>query len=76
VAKKRKDPREGAARIFCRYDGFPEDMMFDGKPMWMKYLREVDELLPALWGGLEQNALEKHWVTGPTQLCSLFPYPS
>ncbi len=49
------DPRELAARALCRKAGNPENTMFEGKPMWMSYLKEVDVVLEAVgwrrWGG-------------------------
>lgn len=42
-----KSPRERAARALCRLDGHPEDTKFEGKPMWMSYLGQVDAVLKA-----------------------------
>lgn len=42
-----KSPRERAARALCRLDGHPENTMFEGKPMWMSYLDQVDAVLKA-----------------------------
>lgn len=42
-----KSPRERAARALCRRAGNPEDTKFEGKPMWMSYLDEVDIVLRA-----------------------------
>lgn len=44
---KTKSPRERAARALCRRAGNPEDTKFEGKPMWMSYLDEVDAVLQA-----------------------------
>lgn len=44
----RKPPRERAARALCRFDGHPEDIMFEGKPMWMSYLAQADAVLEAV----------------------------
>ena len=41
------DPRENAARALCRFRGVPEDVLFQGKPMWKSYLEEVDVVLSA-----------------------------
>jgi hypothetical protein len=46
--RKPKEPRELAARALCRFHGVPEDTMFEGKPMWMSYLDEVDAVLKAI----------------------------
>lgn len=40
-------PRERAARALCRREGNPENTMFEGKPMWMSYLDQVDAVLRA-----------------------------
>lgn len=42
-----RTPRERAARALCALAGNPEDTMFEGKPMWMSYLDEVDAVLGA-----------------------------
>lgn len=42
-----KSPRERAARALCRLDGNPENTMFEGKPMWVSYLDQVDAVLEA-----------------------------
>lgn len=42
-----RTPRERAARALCRKAGNPENAMFEGKPMWMSYLDEVDVVLEA-----------------------------
>lgn len=43
-----KPARELAARALCRFHGVPEDSQFEGKPMWMSYLVEVDAVLEAI----------------------------
>lgn len=47
MAKKLQSPRERAARALCRRAGNPEDTKFEGRPMWMSYLEEVDVVLEA-----------------------------
>lgn len=42
-----KPPRERAARALCRMDGHPEDIKFEGAPMWRSYLPQVDAVLEA-----------------------------
>lgn len=42
-----KTPRELAARALCRRAGNPENTTFEGRPMWMSYLDEVDTVLKA-----------------------------
>lgn len=48
MPKKPKSDWEKAARALCRYDGHPEDIMFEGKPMWMSYLGEAKAVLEAI----------------------------
>lgn len=50
-----KPPRELAARALCRFHDLPEDTQFEGKPMWMSYLDEVDVVLEAV--GLKPAAV-------------------
>lgn len=50
-----KPARELAARALCRHDGHPEDIKFEGKPMWMSYLSAADAVLEAI-----------SWRDGPT----------
>lgn len=47
-SRKLKEPRELAARALCRFHGVPEDTQFEGKPIWMSYLDEVDTVLAAI----------------------------
>lgn len=50
------DPRETAARALCDYEGVPEDVLFEGKPMWMSYLEQVDVVLKAIgWEDPEEE---------------------
>jgi hypothetical protein len=42
-----KTPREKAARALCRKARNPEDTTFEGRPMWMSYLEDVDAVLQA-----------------------------
>lgn len=46
--RKPKPARELAARALCRFDGHPEDIQFEGKPMWESYLPQADAVLKAL----------------------------
>lgn len=43
-----KDPRELAARALCSKAHLPENTKFEGKPMWMSYLDEVETVLNAV----------------------------
>ncbi len=55
MTKKVKDARELSARALCRFHGVPEDTMFEGKPMWMSYLGEVEAVLAAIdWDRLNR----------------------
>lgn len=47
MAKRPQSSRERAARALCRRAGNPEDTKFEGRPMWMSYLEEVDAVLEA-----------------------------
>ena len=60
-----KSPRENAARALCRLDGHPENTLFEGKPMWMSYLPEVDAVLKA---ALQPEELEQPKAKGPIDL--------
>lgn len=46
--KPERPRREIVARALCRFDGHPENTMFEGKPMWMSYLGQADAVLEAL----------------------------
>lgn len=48
TARKPKEPRELAARALCRFDGHPEDIQFEGRPMWESYLPQADAVLKAI----------------------------
>jgi hypothetical protein len=50
-----RPPRERAARALCALDGNPENMMFQGAPMWMSYLPEVDAVLEAIGWREKEN---------------------
>lgn len=45
---KTKNIREIAARALCRFDGHPENIKFEGAPMWMSYLPQADAVLAAV----------------------------
>lgn len=52
---KPKPARELAARALCRLDGHPEDIKFEGRPMWESYLEQADAVLEAIgWVGKEK----------------------
>ena len=45
-----KPPRERAARALCNLDGHAPDKMFDGQPIWISYLSQVDVVLRVALG--------------------------
>jgi hypothetical protein len=45
MTKRTISPREAAARALCRKDGHPENIQFEGRPMWESYLDTVDVVL-------------------------------
>lgn len=47
MARKPKPPRELAARALCRQRNLPENITFEGRPMWQSFLPEVDVVLQA-----------------------------
>lgn len=54
--RKPKPARELAARALCRLDGHPEDIKFEGRPMWESYLPQADAVLEAIgWKEAEGN---------------------
>ncbi len=55
-------PRERAARALCRLAGNPENTTFEGRPMWMSYLEEVDVVLEA---AIEPEEWERLKALGP-----------
>lgn len=47
MPKKSRPPREIAAHALCRAAGHPENIRFEGKPMWQSFLREADAVMDA-----------------------------
>ncbi|TXH26487.1 MAG: hypothetical protein E6Q99_04575 [Elusimicrobia bacterium] len=45
-----KPPRERAARALCNLDGNIPDITFQGSPMWVSYLPQVDAVLRVALG--------------------------
>lgn len=39
---------ERIARALCRLDGHPENIQFEGRPMWQSYLPQVRAVLDAI----------------------------
>lgn len=48
MSRSPKPARELAARALCRHDGHPEDIQFEGKPMWESYLPAADAVIEAI----------------------------
>jgi hypothetical protein len=56
MPKKPRDARELAARALCRFHGVPENIRFEGRPMWMNFLRETDVVLQAIGWKVDSEA--------------------
>lgn len=56
MAKKPQSDWEKAARALCSFDGVPENIVRDGKPMWMSYLGEAKAVLVAIGRFDEESA--------------------
>lgn len=41
-------PIESAARALCRFDGHPENIRFEGAPMWRSYAPQARAMLEAI----------------------------
>lgn len=48
MAKKPQTDWEKAARALCSFHGLPENIVRDGRPMWMSYLAEARAVLIAI----------------------------
>lgn len=48
MGKREKDALELAARALCRHDGHPEDIRFEGRPMWQSYRGAAAAVLMAI----------------------------
>lgn len=48
MPRKPKPARELAARALCRRAGLPEDISFEGRPMWESFLPDADAVLEAI----------------------------
>ena len=46
---------EAAARALCRIDGHPENIRFEGKPMWQSYLPAAKVVIEAALPHLREN---------------------
>jgi hypothetical protein len=55
-----KPPVERAARALCRLHDVPADATFEGKPMWVSYLPEVDAVLSAALSAEELQRLSEN----------------
>lgn len=47
MARKPRSPRELTARALCRQRNLPENITFEGRPMWQPFLPDVDVVLKA-----------------------------
>lgn len=47
-ARMEKSPLERVARALCSADGHPENIQFEGKPMWESYLPNARVAIEAL----------------------------
>lgn len=56
--RKTVDLREEAARALCRLYGNPENIQFEGRPMWESYLQDVDVVLQVM-GAYEATVPQK-----------------
>jgi hypothetical protein len=54
---KKKPSLERIARALCRSDGLPENITFEGRPMWQSFLPKMREVLEALRDGVEGDEL-------------------
>lgn len=43
-----KPTLERAARALCRHEGHPENIQFEGRPMWESYLPQARAVLEAI----------------------------
>ncbi|GAA0309191.1 hypothetical protein GCM10009087_19040 [Sphingomonas oligophenolica] len=41
-------PAERAARALCRFDGHPENIKFEGRPMWESYSSQAHYVVAAI----------------------------
>lgn len=48
MARKPKSDWEKAARALCSFDGIPENIVRDGKPMWTQYMGAARAVLIAI----------------------------
>lgn len=46
---------EAAARALCRYDGLPENIKFEGRPMWESFLPKARAALEAALPHLDKT---------------------
>lgn len=60
--KRIQSPRERACRALCEKGGLTPDIKFEGRPVWMSYLDEVDVVLQA---ALEPEVWERVRAAGP-----------
>lgn len=49
----KRSGKEIIARSLCLFDGNPENVKFEGRPMWMSYMDQASAVLKALDEGTE-----------------------
>jgi len=54
--------RELAARAICKVRGLPENTLFDGVPLWERFLPEVDAMIEALREEFKEEAGDRKQV--------------
>lgn len=50
---------ERAARALCAFAGNPENIRFEGKPMWQSYIAEAEAVLAAIDQGEPEGEAER-----------------
>lgn len=51
--------RELAARAICRVRKLPENVTFDGAPLWQRFLPEADAVLKAIGWAVKEASDDK-----------------
>jgi len=62
MPRKRKPALERAARALCDFHGLPQNVTFEGKPMWQSYLPLLDVVMEAIEEGASEE--ERRVVEG------------
>lgn len=66
MPRRLKPPLERMARAMCRHDGLPENITFEGRPMWEHFLPRARAALAALREGAagDEAAMIDRWLQG------------